>query len=249
MSSNKTVIPGMEGAYSSSETFGYNRRMNESERPQNGTSVPGMSSTPSMVTKGEKPIIGFLYSISKSNVGEYWPLHIGSNSIGRSRDCDVCLGEATVSDQHAVLVVRMMKNPEKIIASVCDARSTCGTMINGESLGFEPRECFNGDIITIGEHYDMLFILIDAKQIGLNVCRDFMPTQQAAPSHNVFMENQQNFVTPQKTDATRVFPNPYAAPAAPADNGFTHGDTGTNSGTAGGQEQDNRPKQGGTIFM
>ena len=201
MSSNKTIIPGMEDAYTEQPNFG-----KQTTNVQDGTCVPNpfgaRPTTPSM--NNQKPIVGFLYSISKSASGEFWPLRIGSNSIGRSADCDVCLGEATVSEQHAVLVVRQMKNPEKIIASICDARSTCGTMINGESLGFDQRECFNGDIITIGEHYDLYFILIDAKQIGLNVCRDFISTQSAARMDN-------------RTQNSR---NPYAAPA---NNQFTQG--------------------------
>lgn len=230
MSSNKTIIPGMEEAYTDqssniSVTGG---------RVQDGAFVPNSFATAHVNTPNQKPIVGFLYSISKSNSGEYWPLHIGSNSIGRSADCDICLGEATVSEQHAVLVVRQMKNPEKIIASICDARSTCGTMINGESLGFDQKECFNGDIITIGEHYDLFFILIDAKQIGLNVCREFMSAQS---SNSISMVNG----------------NPYAAPTY---NRYTQGYEQENNpsqggGTVGLDESGNKPstKPGGTIFM
>ena len=235
MSSNKTIIPGMEDAYTEQPNFG-----KQTTRVQDGTCVPnpfGIIPTTTNVNN-QKPIVGFLYSISKSASGEFWPLRIGSNSIGRSADCDVCLGEATVSEQHAVLVVRQMKNPEKIIASVCDARSTCGTMINGESLGFDQRECFNGDIITIGEHYDLYFILIDAKQIGLNVCRDFMGTQPISNGYHPSTPNN----------------NPYAAPA------FNNGTLGydadnTNQqsgGTVGFNDPvENKPstKPGGTIFM
>ena len=235
MSSNKTIIPGMEDAYTEQPNFG-----KQTTRVQDGTCVPNPFGTIPTTTNvnNQKPIVGFLYSISKSASGEFWPLRIGSNSIGRSADCDVCLGEATVSEQHAVLVVRQMKNPEKIIASVCDARSTCGTMINGESLGFDQRECFNGDIITIGEHYDLYFILIDAKQIGLNVCRDFMGTQAISNGYDSSTPNN----------------NPYAAPA------FNNGTLGydadnTNQqsgGTVGFNEPvENKPstKPGGTIFM
>lgn len=235
MSSNKTVIPGMEDAYKEQTSF----FGNPNAQVQEGTYVPNPFGTvPNNVNMpNQKPIIGFLYSISKSASGEFWPLRIGSNNIGRSADCDICLGEATVSEQHAVLVIRQMKNPEKIIASICDARSTCGTMINGESLGFDQRECFNGDIITIGEHYDLYFILIDAKQIGLNVCRDFMGTQAIA---------NQASSTPNA--------NPYAAPAFNngtlgygADNGNLQ-----NGGTIGFSEPiENKTatKPGGTIFM
>ncbi len=231
MSSNKTIIPGMEDAYTGhSANFG-----NNTKNVQDGTCVPNPFGTQAPVNKpNQKPIVGFLYSISKSSSGEFWPLRIGSNTIGRSADSDVCLGEATVSDQHAVLVVRQMKNPEKIIASICDARSTCGTMINGESLGFDQRECFNGDIITIGEHYDLFFILIDAKQIGLNICREFIPTQSGSGQ----------FGNPKG--------NPYAAPTQ---NQFTQGyeqdSSNFQGGTKGIDEVDDRPttKPGGTIFM
>lgn len=235
MSSNKTIIPGMEDAYTEQPNFS-----KQNAKVQDGTCVPNpfgtVPTTPNM--NNQKPIVGFLYSISKSASGEFWPLRIGSNSIGRSADCDVCLGEATVSEQHAVLVVRQMKNPEKIIASICDARSTCGTMINGESLGFDQRECFNGDIITIGEHYDLYFILIDARQIGLNVCRDFMGIQA--------ISNAYQHSTPNN--------NPYAAPAF---NNGTMGYDADNSnpqsgGTVGFNEPvENKPstKPGGTIFM
>ena len=229
MSSNKTIIPGMEDAYTELP-------QNHSQRePQmhDGTFVPNPFGTVPISIPNQKPVVGFLYSISRTSAGEYWPLHIGSNSIGRSVDCDVCLSEATVSDQHAILVVRQMKNPEKIIASICDARSTCGTMINGESLGFDQRECFNGDIITIGEHYDLFFILIDAKQMGLNVCREFMPIQSSNTTH--------------------VNSNPYAAPAL---NRYTQGYDESNStlpsgGTIGLDESESKPavKPGGTIFM
>ena len=99
-----------------------------------------------------KPIAGFLYSVSRTGAGEFWPLQIGQNTIGQSENCDIVLPEGTVSQEHAVLVVRKMKNPEKVIASISDARSTNGTMLNGVSLGFTAEECKNGDIITIGEN-------------------------------------------------------------------------------------------------
>ena len=184
MSSNRTIIPGMETPYggSSSETeLGRNQITPNPVPHGGGTCVPsGISNAmgePTYHHPTQKPIVGFLYSISRSGGGEYWPIHIGSNTIGRSSDCDICLPEGTVSDKHAILVVRLMKNPEKVIASICDSSSTIGTMINGESLGFEQRECFNGDILTVGAHYDLLFILIDAKQIGLKVCGEFIPVK------------------------------------------------------------------------
>ena len=233
MSSNKTIIPEMEDAYTEQPNFG-----KQNTKVQDGTCVPNPFGTVpnSANVPNQKPVIGFLYSISKSGSGEYWPLRIGSNTIGRADNCNVSLSEATVSEQHAVLVVQQMKNPEKVIAWINDSGSTCGTMINGESLGFDRRECFNGDIITIGEHYDLYFILIDAKQIGLNVCRDFISTQPAARMGN----RPQNFG------------NPYAAPT---NNHFTQGyepeNVNPQGGTIGLDDTENKPttKPGGTIFM
>lgn len=231
MSSNKTVIPGMEDAYTEQSDFG-----KQNTKVQDGTYVPNPFgiNTSGVERPSQKPIIGFLYSISRFGHGEYWSLHIGSNSIGRANKNNICLSEATVSEEHAVLVVQQMKNPEKVIAWINDSGSTCGTMINGESLGFDRRECVNGDIITIGEHYDLYLILIDAKQIGLNVHRDFIPTQG-------------------QVQETHQTPNPYVAPSQ---NRFTQGygqntPNHSSGGTIGLDEMENKPvnKPGGTIFM
>lgn len=229
MSSNKTIIPGMEDAYTE-QSFDkqYTKMQNDTYVPNPFGTVPGDADV-----SNQKPVIGFLYSISRSASGEYWPLRIGSNTIGRSGDCNISLEEATVSERHAVLVVQQMKNPEKVIAWINDSGSTCGTMINGESLGFDRRECFNGDIITIGEHYDLYFILVDAKQIGLNVCRNFISTKSASKRVNRSK-------------------NPYAAAA---NNRFTQGyeqdDVKASGGTIGLDEPENNPseKSGRTIFM
>jgi len=254
MSSNKTVIPGME---SSQEPM---QELRGQQSFGGGTYVPGNIQTPVGNTMTEKPIIGFLFSVSKTPSGEFWPLHIGSNTIGRSSECDVCLSEGTVSEQHAVLVIRMMKNPEKVIASVCDARSTMGTMINGESLGFDQKECFNGDIITIGAHYDLYFILIDVKQIGLNVCREFIAAKQSV---QVTMQSGlPPFTGINPTVDVQSHNNPYAAPVGNGvnrtkgydeNNGYISGGTvGLNeasvSSDSKSQEQA-KAQSTGTIFM
>lgn len=40
-------------------------------------------------------------------------------------------------------------------------------MVNGESLDFQLWN--NGDIITIGENYELVLLLIDIKALGLKV--------------------------------------------------------------------------------
>lgn len=185
MSQSKTKVPGMEGVGSSFNP-NHSSQSSYSNPYKKGTAVPGMDAVHAAQSQGisgftssnSKPVVGFVYSISRQGVGEYWPLHVGANTIGSTSNCDICLREATVSAEHAVLVVRKMKNPEKTIASIADARSTNGTMVNGESLGFSAVECVNGDVITIGESYELVLLLVDTKALGLKVAENFMPMDE-----------------------------------------------------------------------
>ncbi len=187
MSNNKTVVPGMGNFdYKAPQPQAMNQ-MPQPQQPQqpqvapaySGTHFPGMEA--SMQAPGNtstmevhKPVMGFLYSVSRTANGEYWPLYMGLNTIGRATSCSVRLSEATISDNHAEIVIRQMKNPDCVLCSIQDARSTCGTLLNGSSLGFDAQECHNGDIITIGEHYELYFVLIDAKSLGLEPVKEFM---------------------------------------------------------------------------
>lgn len=166
--SSKTICPGMSpegGAFSNA----FQARTQQTAGGQAPAQPQQVSVSNKDVVKN-KPIMGFFFSVSKTPMGEYWPLYIGQNSIGRTSDCSICLPEATVSDHHADLVIRKMHhNGEKsgVLVFIQDSGSTCGTMVNGNSLGFEPCECKNGDIITIGENYELYFVLLDADSIGI----------------------------------------------------------------------------------
>lgn len=234
MSNNRTIIPGMEpSSYDNGQHPGPvadSQSLQSGIMQGQGMTYQRQPETPQASRMQTKPVVGFLYSISRNGAGEYWPLHIGSNSIGRSAACDICLAEGTVSEDHAKLVVRQMKNPEKVIASICDSSSTIGTMLNGESLGFDQRECFNGDVITVGAHYDLYLILIDAKQIGLQVCSDFIPVADQQPSIPMGVSGQ-------VSNPTVEIGNPYAPPA----NGYSKRTRGFD-----GMEQ---PMGGGTQGM
>ena len=196
MSQNKTVVPGMESAnahHGGDYQNDFYARSTNVRSAAKGTVVPGMErGNPNVSTQqrntphqssnaGGKPVAGFLYSISRQGIGEYWPLYLGQNTIGSSDRCDICLREGTVSSEHAVIVVRKMRNPEKTIASISDARSTNGTMVNNESLGFSAVECFNGDIITVGENYELVLLLIDVQTLGLRVSDNFIPLESEMP--------------------------------------------------------------------
>ena len=249
MSQNKTVIQGLEPADAPNQNGGassnfYSRGGNSAGR---GTVVPNMmdnpvespnpmgrhQSVPQQQQKplvSGKPVVGFLYSISRTAAGEYWPLHIGQNTIGQNPASDVVLPEGTVSSDHAVLVIRKMKNPEKVIASISDARSTNGTMINGESLGFSAVECKNGDIITVGDNYELYLILVDAPTLGLAVSENFIAVKQ---EETTYYEGPEGYSRPDDDF------QPYGGPTPPPfGGGFNPGGTvgfdGSGSGDKGG---------------
>ena len=199
MSQNRTVIQGFEaadtnvgGAMGSNPNF-YSRG---GGAPARGTVVPGMENIASNAPRGRhdgppyepepehrqtrpaaatKPIVGFLYSVSRTPLGEYWPLQLGKNRYGKNADADITLAEGTVSSNHAVIIIRQGKTG--LIAAIKDSESTNGTFINGEPIDFSAEECHNGDILTIGNNYKLLFILIDPSKAGLETSKDFISTQ------------------------------------------------------------------------
>lgn len=198
MSQNKTVIQGLEPANSNPTRNPANANQNFYARGNKGNSrgtvVPGMMeqpyspvnepsaanpepSNPGNVKKNisGKPVVGFLYSVSRTPIGEYWPLQLGRNTIGKSTESDIVLSEGTVSSNHAVIITRQGKNG--IIAAIKDSESTNGTLINDEPIDFSAEECHDGDIITIGKNYQFLFILIDAAKRGLAPTPNFVAVE------------------------------------------------------------------------
>ena len=103
------------GGFGNRQEGPYSRGSNGTE----GTVIPGMEGCAPGVKSGSKnnatkePVVGFLYSISRQGIGEYWTLHLGKNTIGRSDKCDVSLKERTVSELHAALNIKQMKSDRK----------------------------------------------------------------------------------------------------------------------------------------
>lgn len=226
-----TVYPGMEGDYTANA-------------PQNNgvTDLSHKRNTPT-----GKPIVGFLYSISRTGVGEYWPLHIGQNLIGRSSECDIVLPEGTVSARHANLHINKMKKPEKTEATISHLGATNGVEVNENSVSVaRPTECVNGDIITIGEAYQLLLVLIDTKSIGLKVAENFIPVEQ----HDEFQDNfsgsytQQNMGQGTPTRYQQDFPPHFNGPSAPYNGSNRPAD-----GTVGMDSSNGGFMSGGTVGM
>ncbi|MCM1521575.1 MAG: FHA domain-containing protein [Muribaculaceae bacterium] len=188
MSSDATKVPGLGNQGPDYQDF-YNRPQaapgqGMPRQTPKGTVVPGMNNVyapqvqeqqPMAAAVPSVPVVGFLYSISRQGVGEYWPLHVGSNKIGRSADNDVVLGELTVTDRHASLNIKQLKSTGKLLASIRDDGSKNGIYVNDEELDYDMHPVKNHDIITIGNNYKLLLILIDAQDMGLSVAENFQP--------------------------------------------------------------------------
>lgn len=186
---NDTFIPEMqENAFEDM----YTRGSNNPSMTANGTYVPGMhvnapsdqqsasqSSVATPVNRDEA-VVGFLYSVSRKGIGEYWPLHLGANTIGRSETCNICLKELTVSDKHAVINIKKLKTTDVLIASIRDEGSKNGMFLNEEELDYDNHSCKNGDIITVGSNYQFLLILINTSQYGLKIAEGFQAIPEKA---------------------------------------------------------------------
>lgn len=159
---DKTYVPGMDGG----------SQPNAAAEPASRKS-PGASSSP------DKPVLGFFYSISRTSFGEFWPLYLGPNTIGRDASCDVVLAEGTVSGEHATLIIHQEDDGE-VYAGVKDNGSTHGVKVNGKSAHFDVVGCKNMDIIKIGKAYELLFILVDASVCGIRQAENFVEVEQRA---------------------------------------------------------------------
>lgn len=173
---NSTYVPGMGNSFNGPENFNPYAQPNAG----NGTYIPGMQAQPeaqeSTPKPGASPVVGFLYSVSNNGQREYWPLRVGTNVIGRDADADVTLAEATVSGKHAEILVRELRGGGGLTAAIRDMGSKTGILINGTDPGYSQKECCNGDILTIGNGYKLLIILVDTVAIGLSAAEEFIPT-------------------------------------------------------------------------
>ena len=150
-----------------------------------GTQLPEMNQFSKGIERADavvatsRPVIGFLYSVSRTAGGEYWPVCIGENTIGRADDCDVCLKEMTVSEHHAILNIRQMKTTKKLLISL-SVTGKNGGFVNDIEVGSKPEDCASGDILTIGDNYKLYLVAINAYELGLSVSPDFLPDANAA---------------------------------------------------------------------
>ena len=195
MSQNKTIVPGqrvhsMENLnVDISEVYKQSASPKTSmktvvstaqdDKPQTNSAndTTNQSMTGRSIVIQERPIVGFLYTISRTVNGEIYPLYLGRNIVGRSDDCDIQLQENTVSEHHAVIVIRVVGQAEKrLIASITDHNSTCGTTINGDIIDFDTHIIEDHDHIVVGSAYELVFFKLDVQALRLTQCPHFLST-------------------------------------------------------------------------
>lgn len=185
---DKTNVPGFEDDYSYSGASSHHAPNNPNFRTSgskgNETVISGLESdeTSSKGVKDNakgKPIVGMFYSVSHTAYGEFWPLYLGPNKIGRSSENDVALYEGTVSSNHAILTV--LKDEEGLYAAIENAEGVNGVKLNGKSIRLSRVECNNMDVITVGKNYELLLMLIDCEKYGLTPSEAFIEERKTKP--------------------------------------------------------------------
>lgn len=172
----ETYIPGLnEGAHRDSNKNGRVSSVSPYEDPNANIKDPSRNyNFKQPDSNSQTPVVGFLYTVSKNGFPEYWPLHIGQNTIGKDNNMDICLKESSISDHHANIQIKKMRtNGGRLIATIVDAGSKNGIVVNDEELDYDRHPLKHMDIITIGLNYQLVCLLIDPIEIGLDVSKNF----------------------------------------------------------------------------
>lgn len=145
------------------------------------TVIGGVNDAPilgpgNIIPKGQ--LFGFLFSVSRTMAGEYWPLYLGENTLGRGPQNSIVLNEVTVSENH--VNIHIISRSGNLTVYVTDTKSKTGTLLNGELIRGEA-DLKSGDIITVGEHYELLVILVDPVKLSLAPVEGFVDATPAQP--------------------------------------------------------------------
>jgi two-component system cell cycle response regulator len=79
--------------------------------------------------------------------------------LGRSRDCDITVPDASCSRKHSEIIV----NPATQEGSIKDLSSTNGTKVNGAAIS-DSKAIKSGDLITLGDNSQLKFSLMTDKE-------------------------------------------------------------------------------------
>ena len=197
MGNTRTVITGMNSdnekktVYNQAdgEVFGSNQV--EDRRRVSGTvagvDAPYWDGTQHQELLVEKPLAGFLVSISRTMEGEFWPIRLGENMIGAASDCSIMLNEAKVSERHATLTVQINEEENcQLNVWINGLNATNGTYLNKKLIPPQTAvPCCNNDKIKIGR-YELLLMLFDANLHEMKSSANFAPKYDFSISSDDF---------------------------------------------------------------
>ena len=152
--------------------------------PQSKETAPPQDSPSPLSVQIIKPvddreIVGLLVSASHGGKTEIFPIRKGRNVIGRSAQADIRLMEDTVSENHAIIVVRHIQTPiDRYVFSITDKESTCGTFINGENIDFNTYVIEDHTRIRFGNSYEFLFLRLDKQFLELKAAPGFAAVKE-----------------------------------------------------------------------
>ena len=115
-------------------------------------------------------LAGFLYSFSRTEAGEFFPIYEGKNSIGNDPEADIALMEQTISGYHADIFIIKKQVEPKLDFRLKDAGSSNSTFCDDQQL-------FVGDVAILRERsiikiggYHLKIVLVDkfSEELGLN---------------------------------------------------------------------------------
>ncbi len=132
----------------------------------------------SILNRHQRKIAGVLFSFSKSDLGEYWIVYHGRNTIGSSDQSNIILREESVSEKHALLSARVIE-ASNLIFELRDEGSNVGTILNNQDLYHHNNYASvkNGDRIQIGK-YDLIFYVVDVMALKMVPSSSFKPMSE-----------------------------------------------------------------------
>lgn len=126
-----------------------------------------------LVVLQQRVMVGILFSLSRTLLGEIFPIYLGRNLVGTSPSCDIRLYEATVSAEHAVIYVRKFGFPDQYEVTVSDYGSAYGTAVDDKDGRFETLKMTDQSVLSLGNHYRFLIKIFNPETRKLFEDSDF----------------------------------------------------------------------------
>lgn len=141
----------------------------------------------------DRPIAGMLFSDSSDSRGEIFPLYVGRNSIGSDPEADIYLPEATVAPDHALILVRRLRDDygREITTVTLSATDPDNSLsIDGERIFADRYRLAGGERILIGSAYQLQLTLLRPSESAGEAPFRPLPRQRHRPAPHDDIESR-----------------------------------------------------------